>query len=233
VRTGQYADDPTEYKVLLYGRGKTEVLPDGLITSGDPDALTPGRYLVAADGKIAYRCDPAVTGTLDKQDNGETVLFKFPAPKTQLVVLIIDGILDGELPWDLVLIGVIIAVMLELCGLPSLAFAVGVYLPLASSVPIFVGGMVRWIADKLRNRPDEGDSSPGVLLGSGYIAGGALAALLAAGLEFYKPLKDAINLAPLLLGHKEPESDWQVSAAFGALAVVLLVVGVVAGRGKK
>ena len=233
VRTGQYAaEDPAEYKVLLYGRGKTEVLPDGLVVSGDPAALAPGRYLVAADGKIAYRCDPAVTGTLTKQDNGETVLFKFEAPKTQLVVLIIDGILDGELPWDLVLIGVVIAVMLELCGLPSLAFAVGVYLPLSSSVPIFVGGMVRAVADRLRNRPDEGDSSPGVLLGSGYIAGGSIAALIAAGIEFFPSLKEAINLAPAVLGHKEPESDWQVSAAFGLLALVLLVVGVVAGRGK-
>jgi putative OPT family oligopeptide transporter len=232
VKTGQYADDPAEYKVLLYGKGKTEVLPEGLIKSGDPTALTPGRYLVGADGKIVYRCDPAVTGSLDKQDNGEKVLFKFEAPKTQLVVLIIDGILDGELPWDLVLIGIVIAVMLELCGLPSLAFAVGVYLPLSSSVPIFLGGMVRAMADKLRNRPDEGDSSPGVLLGSGYIAGGSIAALIAAGIQFMPSWVDALNLAPRVLGHKEPESDAHVSVVFAALAVILLVVGVVAGRKK-
>lgn len=240
VKTGQYADDPTEYKVLLYGKGKTEVLPEGLVVGGDPAALTPGRYLVDADGKIAYRCDPAVTGSLEKQDNGEKVLFKFEAPKTQLVVLIIDGILDGELPWDLVLIGIVIAVMLELCGLPSLAFAVGVYLPLSSSVPIFIGGMLRWIADKLRNRPDEGDSSPGVLLGSGYIAGGSIAALIAAGIQFMPSLVEALNLAPKVFTDphtgeplKEPESDLHVSIAFGVLAVILVVVGVVAGRGKK
>ncbi len=233
VKNGQYADDPKEYKVLLYGKGKTEVLPEGLIKAGDPAALTPGRYLVDADGKIAYRCDPAVTGSLEKQDNGEKVLFKFEAPKTQLVVLIIDGILDGELPWDLVLIGVVIAVMLELCGLPSLAFAVGVYLPLSSSVPIFIGGLVRWIADKLRNRPDEGDSSPGVLLGSGYIAGGSIAALIAAGIQFIPSWVEALNLAPSVLGHKEPESDLHVTLAFAGLAVILLAVGVVAGRGKK
>ena len=233
VKTGEYATDDAEYKVLLYGKGKTEVLPEGLIKAGDPAALTPGRYLVKDDGTIAYRCDPAVTGSLEKQDNGEKVLFKFEAPKTQLVVLIIDGILDGELPWDLVLIGVVIAVMLELCGLPSLAFAVGVYLPLSSSVPIFIGGMLRWIADKLRNRPDEGDSSPGVLLGSGYIAGGSIAALIAAGIQFIPSWVDALNLAPSVLGHKEPESDLHVTLAFGVLAVILVVVGVVAGRGKK
>jgi putative OPT family oligopeptide transporter len=237
VQNGQYASDPAEYKVLLYGKGKTEVLPEGLVTAGDPTALVPGRYLVVPDGadagKIAYRCDPAVTGTLKEQDDGTTVLFKFEAPKTQLVVLIIDGILDGELPWDLVLIGVVIAVMLELCGLPSLAFAVGVYLPLSSSVPIFIGGMVRWVADKLRNRPDEGDSSPGVLLGSGYIAGGSIAALIAAGIQFIPSWVEALNLAPSVLGHKEPENDLHVTLAFAGLAVVLLVVGVVAGRGKK
>ncbi|MCU0702601.1 MAG: oligopeptide transporter, OPT family [Fimbriiglobus sp.] len=233
VATGQYADDPTEYKVLLLGKGKTEKLPDGLVKAGKPEAIAPGRYLVSADGTIAYRCDPAVTGQLTQQDNGEKVQFKFEAPKTQLVVLIIDGILDGDLPWDLVLIGIVIAVMLELCGLPSLAFAVGVYLPLSSSVPIFLGGMVRWLADKLRNRPDEGDSSPGVLLSSGYIAGGSIAALIAAGLQFMPSWVETLNLAPSVLGSKEPESDVQVSLAFAALAVVLLVVGVVAGRGKK
>jgi hypothetical protein len=240
VKTGEYASDPDEYHVLLYGKGKTEVLPEGLIKAGDPTALTPGRYLVKGDGSIAYRCDPAVTGTLDKQDNGEKVLFKFEAPKTQLVVLIIDGILDGELPWDLVLIGIVIAVMLELCGLPSLAFAVGVYLPLSSSVPIFIGGMLRALADRLRNRPDEGDSSPGVLLGSGYIAGGSIAALIAAGIQFVPSWVEALNLAPVFFkdphtgeGLKEPESDLHVSAAFGVLAVILVLVGVFAGRSKK
>ena len=57
--------------------------------------------------------------------------------------LIIDGVLDAKLPWDLVLIGVLIAITLELVGVPSLPFAVGVYLPLAASTPIFLGGMIR------------------------------------------------------------------------------------------
>ena len=64
---------------------------------------------------------------------------------------IIKGILSGELPWGLVLLGVMMAVVLELSGIPSLAFAVGMYLPLSSSSPIFVGGMVRWgVDDTLR-----------------------------------------------------------------------------------
>ena len=102
---------------------------------------------------------------------------------------IIKGILDRELPWALVLFGVMIAVVLELAGIPSLAFAVGVYLPLSSSSPIMIGGMVRYLVDrKLRKRIahkelteaqiiSETDRSPGVLLASGYIAGGAIAGI--------------------------------------------------------
>ena len=60
---------------------------------------------------------------------------------------IIKGMLDRKLPWGLVLFGVMIAVVLELCGVSSLAFAVGAYLPISSSAPIFVGGLVRWLVD--------------------------------------------------------------------------------------
>ena len=86
-----------------------------------------------------------------------------------------------------------IAIVLEMSGIPSLAFAVGVYLPLASSSPIFIGGMIRWLVDRfLRHKKfkdhdlthdelvAEGDKSPGVLLASGYIAGGALAGIVIA-----------------------------------------------------
>src|SRR5205085_8071474 len=97
-----------------------------------------------------------------------------------------------KLPWALVLLGVMIAIVLEMSGIPSLAFAVGVYLPLSSSSPIFIGGFVRWLVDrylkvKFRHRnmsetdlTAEGDKSPGVLLASGYIAGGALAGIVIA-----------------------------------------------------
>ncbi|HTD88039.1 MAG TPA: OPT/YSL family transporter, partial [Candidatus Binatia bacterium] len=104
----------------------------------------------------------------------------------------IKGILDRKLPWALVLFGVMIAVVLEMAGVPSLAFAVGVYLPLATSMPIFVGGMIRWLVDWQRRRRTEfahmteeqhiaeGDKSPGVLMASGYIAGGAIAGIVIA-----------------------------------------------------
>src|SRR5438874_9657422 len=105
---------------------------------------------------------------------------------------IIKGILSRKLPWALVLLGVMIAIVLEMSGIPSLAFAVGVYLPLASSSPIFIGGMIRLLVDrylkvKFRHKnlseialTAEGDKSHGVLLASGYIAGGALAGIVIA-----------------------------------------------------
>jgi uncharacterized oligopeptide transporter (OPT) family protein len=105
---------------------------------------------------------------------------------------IIKGILNQQLPWGLVLLGVMIAIVLEMAGIPSLAFAVGVYLPLSSSSPIFIGGMIRYLVDKYlrakfrgKNLTEEEfvaetDKSPGVLMASGYIAGGALAAVFIA-----------------------------------------------------
>ncbi len=72
----------------------------------------------------------------------------FAAPQPQLFALIIDGILGGKLEWGLVVIGVLIAVSLELAGVSALPFAVGMYLPLSASTPIFVGGVLRWLADR-------------------------------------------------------------------------------------
>jgi uncharacterized oligopeptide transporter (OPT) family protein len=151
----------------------------------------PGKYLVDESGAAVWLVDPGINGTHTKRPDG-TEVRKFEAPKATLVSYIIKGILDRKLPWALVLFGVMIAVTLELAGVPSLAFAVGVYLPLASSMPIFIGGLVRWAVDR-RNRAEkrsepvdeatlaaESDKSPGVLLASGYIAGGAIAGIVIA-----------------------------------------------------
>ena len=103
---------------------------------------------------------------------------KYNAPKARLMSLIIDGILTSKLPWGLVLLGVAIALVLELCQVPSLPFAVGVYLPLSSSTPIFAGGVLRWACDRwTKKSAAESDMSPGVLFSSGYIAGGAIAGI--------------------------------------------------------
>jgi hypothetical protein len=150
---------------------------------------TKGRYLTDDQGVPVYLADPGINGVFDKRPDGSGVT-KYNAPKATLMSYIIQGILNRELPWGLVLLGVFIAIVLEMAGIPSLAFAVGVYLPLSTSAPIFVGGMVRLGVDKyLRAKfadkklseeqlVAETDKSAGVLLASGYIAGGALAGVV-------------------------------------------------------
>ena len=151
----------------------------------------PGKYLVDDAGKAVWLVDPGINGSHNTRPDG-TAVRKFDAPKAVLMSYIIKGILDRELPWGLVIFGVIIALVLEMSGIPSLAFAVGVYLPLSSSMPLFIGGMVRWLVDRGNNqlpayarlneqeRAAAGDRSSGVLLASGYIAGGALAGIIIA-----------------------------------------------------
>jgi putative OPT family oligopeptide transporter len=149
------------------------------------------KYLVDDQGNAKWLVDPGINGAYKKRPDG-TEVRKYDAPKAKLMSYIIKGILDRRLPWGLVLFGVMISVVLEMSTIPSLAFAVGVYLPISSSLPIFVGGLVRWLVDRrlrwnLRHHGldedqliAEGDKSPGVLLASGYIAGGAIAGIIIA-----------------------------------------------------
>jgi putative OPT family oligopeptide transporter len=174
--------------------------------NNDSAAAPAGRYLVdRSTGQAAWLVDPGINGTFETRPDGSAVR-KFDAPKATLMSYIIKGILDRELPWGLVLFGVMIALVLELSGIGSLAFAVGVYLPLSSTSPILIGGMIRWLVDRARkgevtdsklNMTDEelaaeSDKSPGVLMSSGYIAGGAIAGIIIA---FVAGLLDKVDTA--------------------------------------
>lgn len=151
-----------------------------------------GKYLVDRSGTPVFLVDPGINGTHRVSPDGQRQIAKFDAPKATLMSYIIKGILNRELPWGLVLLGVMITLTLEMSGVPSLAFAVGVYLPLSSTSPIFIGGLIRWLGDRYVKRKHQGrtlteaqltaesDKSPGVLLASGYIAGGAIAGILIA-----------------------------------------------------
>jgi uncharacterized oligopeptide transporter (OPT) family protein len=157
---------------------------------------------------------------------------------------IIKGMLDRKLPWGLVLFGIMIAVVLELCGLSSLAFAVGVYLPVSSSTPIFVGGLVRWLVDRRLRRNlrehnldeaelvAESDKSPGVLLASGFIAGGAITGILIALMTGVLDRTDAALTRwaeahnPFFAGSN---ADWLALLPFAGLTVFLYLVGRRAG----
>jgi len=165
----------------------------------------PGKYLVDSTGKAVWYVDPGINGHFTRRPDGSEVR-KFDAPKATLISYIIKGILDRKLPWALVLLGVMISLVLELSGVPSLAFAVGVYLPIASSTPIWIGGLVRWLVDWHQRRKlkhlelnedqlnAEADKSSGVLLASGYIAGGAIAGIIIAFLSgVLGPIDNALN----------------------------------------
>ena len=200
-----------------------------------------GRYLVDDSGAAVYLVDPGINGEFRKRPDGTEAL-KFKAPKAVLMSYIIKGLLDRKLPWALVLFGVMISIVLELSGIPSLAFAVGVYLPISSSAPVFIGGVVRWLVDRrlrhtLREHKlseeqltAEGDKSPGVLLSSGYIAGGAIGGIFIAimsGVPRLHVVNEQItNWAekynPFFAG---PSSDWLALIPFVLLTGFLYLVG--------
>jgi putative OPT family oligopeptide transporter len=100
---------------------------------------------------------------------------EFKAPQANLIKLVIDGVLDGNLPWALVFAGMAMAFCVEIMGLPTLAFAVGLYLPIHLATPIMLGGLLRLLVER-RSAPQEVDErrERGVLYASGLIAGAAL-----------------------------------------------------------
>ena len=105
-----------------------------------------------------------------------------PAPQATLMKTIIEGVLAGALPWGLVLTGGGLTLGAMLCGASGLAFAIGVYLPLASMAALYVGGCVRRIAERGADAPRKGAGDPGVLAASGLVAGEGLAGVLVAAL---------------------------------------------------
>ena len=214
LRGPDAARDAAEYNVVH------------LTADSAPSGVPAGRYLVDDAGAIRYLVDPGINGVVSQRDDG-TPVQKFDAPKARLMSLVIDGILTQRLPWGLVAIGAFIALTLELAGISALPFAVGVYLPLGASTPIFAGGVVRWLVDRRRSAQSaaESDSSPGVLAASGLIAGGAIggtALALVSGVseELSRALGGVGALLPALSG-----SDALALAAFGLLAAWLWAVG--------
>ena len=229
-----------------------------LLTRDEP--LTEADYAKGADRKektkrAEYLIDE--NGVAKARVVADPVSMKFAAPKTQVMGIIINGLLEQKLNWALVLIGAFLAIALELCGVSSLAFAVGVYVPMSVSAPIFFGGMLRWGVDAWMARKTKGgthlseaeeiaktETSSGVLLASGFIAGGSLAGVLGAFIQlpFFESIKKAINFGrPPFKPEDDPEPyySWMAEASrktfgdldylalivFGLLALFLVLVG--------
>jgi putative OPT family oligopeptide transporter len=107
---------------------------------------------------------------------------KFPAPQGTLMATLIKGLLAHNLDWQFVLVGAFIAVTMEMCGVASLAFAVGAYLPLSTTLPIFIGGLIRHAAER-KTKPKhagaaEEELGSGNLFSTGLVAGGALGGVI-------------------------------------------------------
>jgi putative OPT family oligopeptide transporter len=107
---------------------------------------------------------------------------KAAAPQARLMATVINGILTRKLPWGLILLGVFLVIGVELLGIRSLSFAVGFYIPMATTLAIFCGGVVRWLVERAAERAgekaDESEVSPGSLYASGLIAAGGIVGLL-------------------------------------------------------
>jgi hypothetical protein len=209
-----------------------------------------GKYFVDEAGRAVYLVDPGINGTVTKRPDG-TEVRKFDAPKATLMSYIIKGVLDRKLPWGLVLLGVMIAICLEMASIPALPFAVGVYLPLSSTTPIFLGGAIRWLVDRRQRKQlahhnlseerlqAESDRSSGVLLASGYIAGGAIAGIIIA---FMAGVWDQADAKLTAWAHANnpffdgPYADALALIPFVILAVFLWMVGngsALAGKPKR
>jgi putative OPT family oligopeptide transporter len=155
-----------------------------------------GRYYYNSDAQqIEFREQPGI-GSAD-----------MPAPQATLMTTVVNGILTGNLQWGLVLFGVFIVVVLELCGIRSLAFAVGAYLPISTTAAIFGGGVVRWLVEGRGKQASAGhgesEVSSGSLTAAGLIAGGAIFGLLLVGpmdaartQQAAQALRDGVTLAP-------------------------------------
>ena len=147
----------------------------------------------------------------------------YPAPQGTLMATLIKGILSFNLDWQFVLVGVFIAVTMELCGIKSLSFAVGLYLPLSTTLPIFLGGAVRGLVDVKKKKSgdavnaEEEDLGKGNLFATGLVAGGALAGVIIAFLSAFETTNAAIgilNLEHTLSAALSEQGYYLLGAAF-------------------
>jgi putative OPT family oligopeptide transporter len=134
---------------------------------------------------------------------------KYPAPQATLMATLIKGILSQNLDWQYVVVGIFLAITMELCGIKSLSFAIGVYLPLATTLPIFIGGAIRGLVEAKQKKEntavnaEEEELGKGNLFATGLVAGGAVAGVVIAflaGSDFGEKFLNAVSLESGIVG---------------------------------
>jgi len=154
----------------------------------------------------------AATGLVRHQIGTEA----FPAPQGTLMATLIRGLLSQNLDWQFVLVGVFLAVTIELCGVSPLSFAVGAYLPLSTTLPIFVGGAIKGIVDRRSGAKASGghgdDVGAGSLFATGLVAGGTLTGTVVAFLHWSEKVGDAVDSLSLnaMLTHGLGEGGYEI-----------------------
>ena len=184
-------------------------LKTGWLVGATPARQQLGQLIGAAFACWAVAATVMLLGTAYEFGSPE-----IPAPQATLMKTIIEGVLSGALPWDLVLTGAGLSIGAMLCGVSGLAFAIGVYLPLASMAALFVGGCMRAMVERDRPPLAEGASDRGVLAASGLVAGEGLAGVAVAGLV-------AAGIAPKAM---EP----RLGGLAGEIVALLVVIAVCA-----
>jgi putative OPT family oligopeptide transporter len=158
---------------------------------------------------------------------------RLPAPQGTLMAVIIKGVLSQDLPWGFIFVGAALAIVVQLCGVSGLAWAVGAYLPISTTFPIFVGGAMRWISDWIRERKGEAPAdaeselSSGMLFSTGLVAGGSISGLLVAVLISVDALSGFTTAAAIgrelnLLGIFGEEARWSALVMFALLCFWLV-----------
>jgi putative OPT family oligopeptide transporter len=195
------------------------------LKTGQLVGATPARQQLGQFIGAAFACWGIAATVLVLQKAYTLGSSELPAPQATLMKTVIEGVLSGSLPWGLVGTGAAFSISAMLAGLPGLAFAVGIYLPLGSLTPIFVGGLVRRVVEAHRKGPAP-ESDPGVLASSGMIAGEGLAGVLIAFLLGYQAYREDHPLSRFLarIGFAD-ESMVRVAGPAGVALGVMLVAG--------
>ncbi len=196
-------------------------LKTGQIVGATPARQQAGQFLAAACACWA------VAGTVLLL--GRTYTFGSPelaAPQATLMKTVIEGVLAGSLPWGLVGTGGAFSLCAMLAGLPGLAFAVGIYLPLASMTPIYLGGLVRIVVERRRGAGAGSERDPGVLAASGMVAGEGLAGVaIAFVVAAQKAWPTAVWATQLEAWHFAARRFTYLTGPSAAVVGILLVAG--------